>query len=169
MGNLEKVTLQSGSQSLPSDTAQVRTINYNNINPFVAEQTRTFVDQKVNFGLFNQNPELPDDSFRGKGQDSKGGNLFGLPETLFSSLKQNRQLNLEKLAPLQSDKFGHENPVERERKITLGKFLSALMPKKSAVGEIPDEGELMTAITAAYESSPQFRKIVDEIEYRGIS
>ena len=77
-------------------------------------------------------------------------------------------LNLEKLAPLQADKFGAGNPIEKEKKIVLGKFLSALIPKKTVIGQIPSESELVDTIGQLYEISPKFKQILDEIEYRGV-
>ncbi len=167
MTKLDKVNLQSGS-SAPVDSSAVKTIDYNKINPFLAEQLKGYADKKVNFGLFNQDPNLPDDSFKGKTKDSKGSNIFAFSPGLKALLNQKEQLNLEKLAPLSSDRFGTDNPVEKEKKIVLGKFLASLMPKKTALGQIPSEAELVDTINQLYEMSPQFRQILDEIEYRGV-
>lgn len=167
MTNVDKVGLKSGNSSTVESTP-VKTIDYSKINPFITDQSRSYADSEVNFGLFNQDPNLPDDSFKGKFKESKNVNVFGNLIDSRLGAKDKERLNLEKLAPLQADKFGAGNPIEKEKKIVLGKFLSALIPKKTVIGQIPSESELVDTIGQLYEISPKFKQILDEIEYRGV-
>lgn len=167
MTNVDKVGLKSGNSSTVESTP-AKTTEYNKINPFITTQLKTYADSKVNFGLFNQDPNLPDDSFKGRSKESKNANIFGNIIDSQLGSKGKEALNLERLAPLQADKFGTGNPIEKEKKIVLGQFLSALLPKKTVIGQIPTESELVDTIGQLYEMSPKFKQILDEIEYRGV-
>ena len=142
--------------------ASTTAVNYKSINPFSKETPQPAPKKAVSSALFaniedvyGKNPPKAKNS-----TPSLGG--------LFNGNRALKQPTVEvgKVAQLGADVF--ENPIKKKERLTFGKILGGLVPKKSPIGAIPNEADLTAAIEAAYQN-PKFREIVDMIEAQGIS
>ncbi len=142
--------------------ANATAVNYKSINPFSKETPKPAPKKAVSSPLFaNIEDAYGVNPPKAKAPAPSLGGLFNGNK----ALKQ-PTVEVGKVAQLHADVF--ENPIKKKEKLTFGKILGNLVPKKSPIGAIPNEADLTAAIEAAYQN-PKFREIVDMIEAQGIS
>lgn len=158
---VHKVEPKIVSQESYKAEANTTAVNYKSINPFSKETQQPAPKKVVSSALFaNVDDAYVKNTPKTKTPAPALGGLFNGGKSLTQPT-----VEVGKVAPLPTDVY--ENPLKKKERLNFGKLLTSMIPRKTPIGQIPNEADLTTAIEAAYQN-PKFREIVDMIEAQGI-